>query len=312
MIHISAIICTYNRADMLKGALESLIEQSLEPHSYEIIVVDNASTDRTPEVVRAFQEKYPEHRIVRLCELQRGLAYARNAGWRHARGRYVAYLDDDARASPDWLKNALVLFGTVKPTPICIGGPILPFYDTPKPEWFKDDYEIRTRGDAPRFLHQGEAFLGSNMVWQKEVLNIFVGFDVTLGVKGSYLSLGEESALFRRIWHSSENPTFFYSPRLWIYHWVPPTKMTISYQLKRKFVSGQVKSQRQSPKGFWNRLLLCVRLLWGIVKLGSLTFRQVKVHSHWQNWLLEEWKPVVKRVGILLGLLGLIVTVRQR
>jgi glycosyltransferase involved in cell wall biosynthesis len=312
MIPISAVICTYNRAEMLVGALESLVQQSLDPHCYEIIVVDNASTDGTPDIVRAFQEKHPGHTIVLIYEPQQGLGYARNTGLRHARGRYVAYLDDDARVNPDWLKNALMLFDTIEPTPICLGGPILPFYEAPKPEWFKDDYETRTHGDKPRCLCRGEAFSGSNMVWRKESAESLGGFEVSLGVKGGYLSLGEETALFDKAWRSFYHPVLYYSPQLWVRHWVASSKMTVSCQLKWEFVFGQVWNQIYGPKVFGSRLLLFVRLLWGITKVGSLALWRGRAHDHWQNWLIEEWKPVVRKMGSLLGLLGLTVPVRQR
>jgi len=312
MILISAVICTYNRSRMLVGALESLVQQSLDPHCYEIMVVDNASTDETPEVMRALQEKYSEHNIMYIYESRQGAGYARNIGLRHARGRYVAYLDDDARVNPDWLKDALELLESVEPIPICVGGPILPFYDAPKPEWFKDDYETWTHGDEPRRLHREEAFAGSNMVWRKEIAESLGGFEVDLGPKGGYFSLGEDTALFDRVWRSFDHPVFYYSPQLSVYHWVAPLKMTVSYQLKWWFVHGQVRNQIYGPEVFWNRLLLLVRLLWGIIKVGSLAFWRCRSYCHWENWVVEEWGPVVRKMGILFGLLGLTIPVKLK
>lgn len=312
MILISAIICTYNRSEILTGALESLVQQSLSPHCYEIIVVDNASTDETTEVVRAFQEKHPGYTIVLIHEPQQGLAYARNTGLRHARGGYVAYLDDDARAHPDWLKNALELFETVKPTPICIGGPVLPFYETPKPEWFKDDYETRPHGDEPRCLYRYEAFTGTNMVWRKKTVESLGGFEVSLGVKGSLLNLGEETALFNKVWRSFDHPVLYYSPQVLVHHLITPYQMTVSYQLKWEFVFGQVWNRIYGPKVFWSRLLLLVRLLWGIAKVGTLALWRVRAHEHWQSWLIEEWKPVARKFGIWFGIFGLSVLGRRR
>ena len=309
---ISVVVCTYNRADLLAGALESLVRQSLVPSCYEIIVVDNASTDETPEVVQIFQEKYPEHTIVRVYESQQGLGYARNAGLKHAHGRHVAYLDDDARASSDWLKTALELFEIVKPTPICLGGPILPFYDAPKSEWFRDDYESRTWGDKPRFLKKGESFSGSNMVWRKEILEAFGGFDVRVGVKGDYLSLGEETVPFDKVWRSFDHPVFYYSPQLSVHHWVPPFKMTVSYQLKRAFVAGQVWSQLHGPKALWSRLRFLIRGLLFIAKMGSRALIRRKAHCHWENWLIEGWEPVLIELGALFGVWGLVFPMRQR
>ena len=112
MIRLTVIVCTYNRAAMLVGALESLVQQTLDPALYEILVVDNACTDNTPEYVEIFQENYPEHNILMIYEPEQGLGYARNAGLNHSHGEYVAYLDDDAHASRSWLEMALELFLT--------------------------------------------------------------------------------------------------------------------------------------------------------------------------------------------------------
>jgi len=172
MIQISVVICTYNRAELLNGALKSLVEQSLDPECSDIIVVDNVSTDNTQEVVKTFQELYPKHTITRVYEPRQGLGYARKSGFKNARGRYVAYIDDDALAGHDWLKNVLEFFTSVKPTPVCLGGPIFPFYKTSNPKWFKDADETRKWGDQPRCLKPGESFSGSNMIWSKKFLKI--------------------------------------------------------------------------------------------------------------------------------------------
>lgn len=312
MIHISAIICAYNRAKLLTGVLESLVRQLLSPHHYEIIIVDNASTDDTSSVVQTFQREYLEHTIVQIYEPRLGLGYARNTGLQHAHGGYIAYLDDDARASSDWLKVALELFESVKPTPICLGGPILPFYDASKPEWFKDDYEVRTWGDSPRFLHRGESFSGSNMVWRKEVLDAFGGFDVRVGVKGDYLSLGEETVLFDKIWHFLDQPLFYYSPKLLVHHWVPPFKMTASYQLKRAFIAGQVWAQLHASKVFHRRLRFLAKSLFAIAKRSSLAVARRNAHRNWENWLVEEWSEVASSVGALMGAFELVIPIRQK
>ncbi len=150
------------------------------------------------------------------------------------------------------------------------------------------------------------------MVWRKEIAESLGGFEVDLGPKGSYYSLGDDTALFDRVWRSFDRPVFYYSPQLSVCHWVAPFKMTVSYQLKWWFVHGQVRNQIYGPKVFWSRLLLFVRLLWGIIKVGSLAFWRCRTHCHWENWLVEEWKPVMRKIGILFGLLGLTVPIRLK
>src|SRR5688572_27249140 len=180
-IILSVVVCTYNRADLLSRLLESFRTQAFEAQRYEIIVVDNNSTDNTSSVVREFCPSFSNLRY--FLEPQQGLSHARNRGWRKARGQYVAFMDDDARASRDWVETALRCFGWIRPEPLAIGGKILPAYDAPKPTWFHDDLELRSFGDNPRFLSSGESFSGSNMVFRRDVLEHYGGFDARVGVK---------------------------------------------------------------------------------------------------------------------------------
>jgi glycosyltransferase involved in cell wall biosynthesis len=309
---ISVVVCTYNRADMLKRALYSLIQQTLDKSLYEIIVIDNASTFNIAQVVNKLQANYPENNILLVREDLIGLGHARNTGIRHARGDYIAFIDDDAQANADWLEQALRCSEQVQPTPLGIGGPILPLYDAPKPQWFKDDYEIRTWGDKPRFLHKGESFSGSNMAWRKEILETFGGFDVTVGVKGSYLSVGEETALFDKVWSSFDEPVFFYSPQLVVHHWVPPFKMTVSYRLKRAFAWGQSWYLRYGPRSFRGRARLFAGLLLSVAKLSISALTHMRKYSAYQNWMVERLAPIAGEIGRLAGCLGLFIPVKQR
>ena len=98
---ISAIICTHNRDEYLGAAIDSLLNQSFEQDDqYEVIVVDNASTDNTAQVVQA---RLPHPRLTYIYESTLGLSVARNTGAKAAKGQILAYLDDDAEASSQWL-----------------------------------------------------------------------------------------------------------------------------------------------------------------------------------------------------------------
>lgn len=308
MIKISVIVCTYNRSELLGGALHTLCHQTLDTSRYELIVVDNNSTDKTSEVVGEFGRRFTN---VRYClEPQLGLSHARNRGWREAGGEYVAYIDDDARAGESWLETALGLFENKEPAPLCLGGPVMPFYSTTKPIWFKE--EIRTWGDSPRYLRVGESFSGSNMIWRRSILEILGGFDVKSGVRGDYLSVGEETALFRKIWHSCEQPHFYYSPELVVHHWVPPTKMKVSYQLKRAFAAGQSWNRLHGPRILWRRIRFLVGGVLDIATMVRQLLRRRKEHAYFQNWLIEEGGPIFVVLGRLSGVMGLDIRLRQR
>ena len=135
----------------------------------------------------------------------------------------MAFLDDDAFADTHWLESALNLFKNVEPAPSVLGGPIYPFYNSIKSSWFKDEYESRNWGEEPRFLRTYESFSGSNMIFRKDVIEKCHGLDVRAGMKGNLISLGEETALFNKIWKNYGDITkMFYSPILIVFHTIRP------------------------------------------------------------------------------------------
>jgi len=316
MIQISVVVCTYNRANLLAGALDSLIGQTLDKTLYEIIVVDNGSTDNICQIVERFQVNHPECNILLVREEILGLGNARNTGIRYAHGEYIAFMDDDAHASADWLKNILRCFREIQPNPLGVGGKILPFYESPKPKWFKDEYEIRTWGNYPRFLKHGESFSGSNMIFNKNIFKTYGGFNTCVGMKEERLLLGEETALFDKVWEFSNKKhdinIFYYLPQAVVFHIVPSYKMSLLYQLKRKFASGQSWYLLHRPKSIKGRLRLFIRLLFSIVKLTIVALIHIGEYRTYQNWMVERFGPIVGEIGRLTGCVGLPISVKQR
>ena len=315
-LRFSIVICTYNRLDHLPAAIDSALQQTLDPAAYEVIVVDNSSTDGTADAVQSLLATHPNLRY--KSEMRLGLATARNTGWQAASGDYVAFLDDDAKAERDWLATARDLLDAAASTDAalvhCVGGPILPFYTSPKPSWWLDKYEIRTRGDGQRLLRQGEFFSGSNMIWRRASLAAYGGFEINAGMKGTQLGMGEETALFRRIWEAETAPRFLYSPALRVYHWVPPEKMTMGYIVKRAAAVGQfeaVYTLQQQP-GIGGRLraiLHTLRTLAGQVPRVLLKRRQYRAV---QNWYFEHCFVPIQNVSKLLRLFGVRASFSQR
>src|SRR5262245_35900641 len=99
---ISVVVCTYNRAALLREALRSLFAQKLEDLSYEIIVVDNNSSDDTPARVESLKSESPVP-LHYFRESRQGNAYARNAGVEQAAASIIAFLDDDCTADENWI-----------------------------------------------------------------------------------------------------------------------------------------------------------------------------------------------------------------
>ena len=306
----SVVICSYNRREHVVAAVQSVLGQTLAADRYEVIVVDNCSTDGTADAIEALVGPHVRY----LYEERLGLATARNTGWRAARGTYVAFLDDDARAEATWLETAQGLIEANPDNLCCVGGPIHPFYTSARPDWWLDSYEIRTRGDVQRHLRQGEAFSGSNMIWLRDALATYGGFESTAGMKGTELGMGEETALFRRVWEGEESPVFLYSPELRVYHWVPAEKMTMRYILKRATANGQFEarfalSEDRRPRARLRLVGATLRTL--AVEIPTVLLKRRK-YRRTQNWYFEHCFVPIQDVSKLLRLLGITIRVTQR
>ena len=231
---ISVIICTFNRAEMLKKALLSLQAQTLPAAEFEIIVVDNNSTDNTKVVVDEVAQTCPN---LRYCkELKQGLSNARNAGLELAKGEFVAYTDDDCVIPKQWLETAVGVIKNVRPS--VFGGPYRAMYNTKKPVWFKDDYGSRDFGATAKALPR-EYLSGNNIFFDRHLLELTGGFDRNLGMTGYRVAYGEEVAVQKSIRTRFPDRPIFYDPALYVSHLVRLEKMTLSWLIRAFFSKGR-------------------------------------------------------------------------
>jgi len=247
-VTLSVVVCTYNRSGLLMGALTALAEQTFDPGQYEVLVIDNNSTDDTAAVAGQLCARTNNFHYV--WEGRQGLSHARNRGLKEAAGRYIAYLDDDAKACADWCERVVDVFENVNPSPAAVGGKILPWYEAIPPSWFCDDFETRTWGEQAEFL-AGEngknGFSGSNMAFPRDLLMGMVGFSAEFGMLGNSLRMGEETELFRRVWN--KYPHFWYDPNICVRHYVPEKNMKVSYRMKRRFSNGLAAGRMDPSTG---------------------------------------------------------------
>jgi len=150
-LRLTVILCTYNRATLLDGAVTSVLGQTYAATpSFELVVVDNNSTDATRAVVARLAAQDPRLRYV--FEPRQGLSHARNAGILHARGDLIAFIDDDLRADPDWVA-AIVRAFDEHPDIDVVGGRVLPRWPSPPPTWLTQDHwaplALADHGDRP-------------------------------------------------------------------------------------------------------------------------------------------------------------------
>ena len=232
---IAAAICTYRRYDMLAEALGSLAKQRLRPASFEIIVVDNS-----PDAERSFEEAKRHTRLPNLIwmhEPRPGLSNARNVATLRTRAPIVAFLDDDARADPDWLSALLAAFGEMGPTTKVVGGRIRPWWGAERPAWLHDalvpSLTVVDLGEERRPLRAGEWVAGANIAFRRDALLAHGGFAVNLGRIGGAASLlsNDETDLIERI--AAAGGIVAYDPAAAVEHFVPPDRLTQAWFRRR-------------------------------------------------------------------------------
>lgn len=297
---ISICICTYNRSKILTECLGSL-RQLIRPgpaHDVEIIVVDNNSRDRTPQVVREAMACFP-FRMRYVFESEQGLSAARNRAIDEAGGDYLAFLDDECVVNPDWLVVALSTINEVYPS--IIGGPYFgAFLPGERPGWFKVEY-----GNA-YFMnyHYERGFQntfrasGGNMFVRRDVFDA-VRFDVAMGLVGGQLKLGEETDLQERYLGTHPTERVFYESALIVHHYIVPVKLRLSYAVRRAFQVGLSRSDRVgAPKTFSD---LGRALVHGLLAPFSCICRDRKKYPFWQNYVYERLIPAtVPRIGVFV------------
>jgi len=296
---ITVMIATYNRCDKLKLALEGLVKQSFDKDKFEVWVIDNNSTDDTVGRVKEYQDRLNLHYYL---ETKQGLGHARDAGFRKARGEYVAFLDDDAIPTEDFLQS---LYENIcEHEPDCVCGPIIPYYTSEKPHWFKDEYEIRSLGSDWHIVPEGSTHSGSNMTWKRSVLSDLGGFNVNLGVSGDRFIPGEDSDLFYRYWRAKTGKVV-YDPKIEVLHWTPAYKMRVSYILKRFLSVGVLAAKLNHNVNFVKKILRALQLFFEIIAsliIFPFTFFR---HKYLENWVIEEGRRVVVRVGEFIAMIGI-------
>jgi len=211
----------------------------MKRRDYEVIVVDNGSTDGTTETVRAFEER--EGGFVRLVrEPTPGLAGARNAGARASRASVLAFIDDDALAEADWLAYLADAFERYDPAPVIVGGKIVPDWEAPAPDWLPEELHAmlygRDHGDAPCRILPFDTVTEVNFAVKRDFLERTGWFFTGLGRKPGSLISCDGDELLMRAW--SEDRAVWFEPRAIVHHHVAESRLTKRFVYRRSFWQG--------------------------------------------------------------------------
>jgi glycosyltransferase involved in cell wall biosynthesis len=306
MIRLSAIIPTRNRDRYLINAVESLLAQTLENDAYEILVIDNASSDGTMQKVASLIESNI-NRIRYFYAEEPGLHVCRHLAARKAKGEIVTFTDDDIIAYDGWLE---AIVGRFQDSNIAlVGGKILPKWEGEVPDWIelfrnKTEYgwtighlSLLDFGNSSREIPTKYVW-GCNFSIRKPVLFECGGFNPDAMPQELIRYRGDgESGLCRKI--QKKGYKAFYEPKALIYHRVPSERLTVEYFCRRAFNQGvsdsytEIRRNGGIVEATPNSPRKSSTIRAGLKKLKSLTarlrFEKDKVPAR--------WRPIARQIA---------------
>ena len=243
---ITVALCTHNHADRLMRTLADLAQVKLPSQPWEFLVIDNASSDATPQLLAAadWRPAGLDVRIVREEKL--GLSNARNRALSEARGEYLLFMDDDETPDPAWLTAYERAMREYQPD--ALGGRIdVLFEDGERPSWLQDELlgflGKLDHGEACWLTERSTPIFGGNFAFRRSVFERIGNFDARLGRKGSANIGGEDTELYHRL--LAHGCAVRWVPEAIINHRIQTPKLRRNYFLDLHFHQGRVEGRRK-------------------------------------------------------------------
>lgn len=245
---MSVVVATRDRAALLDDCLSHLAVQDVPRAEFEVIVVDNGSSDDTPAVVARWMRRSTVFRS--HLEPSPGLSIARNAGLAAARAPFVAFVDDDARVARGWLR-ALIDAYARHPELVALGGRVDLALLRDRPRWLtpavESWYSALDLGDAPLVVAAPLTVSGANMSFRRQALVDIGGFPTSLGRVGSSLLSNEETYVVTRL--REEGGAVGYEPLARAAHVVQPERLRLRWILARTLAQGRSDFLEERERG---------------------------------------------------------------
>ncbi len=254
-IDVSVAISTYNRCELLPTALESVLAQEMDGVRYEVIIVDNNSTDETRQVVESYIAR--GHANLRyVFEGQQGISHGRNAGVANARAPIIAFTDDDVHVAPDWVASIKRAFDE-HPEVDCVGGKVLAKWESEPPSWLTRDHwsplALLDYGDSPFYvnLENQMCLITANAAFRRDVVRRVGLFSPRFQHVG--VSSVDDHEFQVRFWNAGGQG--LYDPRLVVIADVQLNRMAKSYHRKwhlshgRQLANMRLEDVERSARG---------------------------------------------------------------
>ena len=229
--YVSVVIPTYNRVEGVLQSVASVLSQTADPRTYELIIVDNNSTDGTASVV-AELVKREGGRVRGVIETKQGVSFARNRGIEEARGDVIAFFDDDVRVEDNWIEIVARTFAE-RPELECIGGRVLPEWEMPPPSWLTPTHwgpvALQDLGDDRMTIsaQKPRGLLAANLACRRRLFDRVGGFSPAFQRVKDEIGSIEDDEWMRRVLKCGVSA--LYVPELVAYTAVPASRLTRQY-----------------------------------------------------------------------------------
>ena len=235
-IKVTVAIPTYNRADFLRQTLAGIAAQQFPRDHFEVLVIDNNSTDHTPAVVTEFAGARPAPRHV--LETKQGLDHARNRAIAEARGEIILFGDDDILVQPDWIAQMVVpLLADPARRIGAVGGEVVPVFPDGLPEWVREWHAPLAFRREVGPLEAQHSPMGANLAFPKWIFDELGPFHTTLDrAAGNYFS-GGDSEMIRRV--RAAGFEVWFAPGAAVKHQMPASRTTFTYAARHAFDSAR-------------------------------------------------------------------------
>ncbi|MGF1455879.1 MAG: glycosyltransferase family 2 protein [Alphaproteobacteria bacterium] len=306
MPEICAAICTYARHDLLPLALDSVRGQTLDPDRYRILIIDNTGPTETGLTLQAEWDGVENIRY--RIETMPGLSRARNRAVDLSGDcAFIAYLDDDAVAPPDWLSGILDGFASAGAKAGVVGGPVDPIWPCERPAWLADSLltllTVVDWGGAWRELGEKEWIAGTNIAFRREALVQTGGFSERLGRTGDFvLESNEEVDVIRTL--KAQGWQAFWDPALRMRHRVHGDRIDQAW-IRRRISWQAVSDFKSDPAACLARLGEREALLTRFLERMPGTLKGVgALHARLEDPLFFEIQVAANYAATILLLAG--------
>ncbi|MBO7477761.1 MAG: glycosyltransferase family 2 protein [Salinivirgaceae bacterium] len=258
---LSIIICTYNRDKFIYSSLQKVAENGCAYSDYEIVLVNNNSTDDTEKLCNKFQTEYPQVTFRYFVETSQGLSFARNRGIAESKGEWLVFIDDDAMPQPGYLSNLKANIAQNSDAG-AFGGQIIPEFESGvAPDWLcRWTYSWVSAidmGNSVKLFEGGKFPIGANMGISRAAIEKCGTFNTELGRNKKNLMGGEEKDIFLRL--KTAGIPIYYFPNVSVNHIIPPHRTTPEFIAKLGAgigASERLRCRNNGTKALLKRYLL--------------------------------------------------------